>query len=248
MDLLKDIKDGIRYLYMGQCLFFRDRSLWKYALLPLLFLAFIYIGFIIVTAIWIYPAFVSFFTRCANKYIPILSSFPSVAALIMAIWVFLLIWTTVGVLYQCFAAFTFDSLSEAFEEKYFNYSGDGTANTAGMFTDGILLSSRNCVFYLGLVLLSLAVPGLGHAACIILLGYLTGIANLQACASNHGVRSRQILRDSSSHFTTVSVAGIIAVLLDGLPFVSFLFAPGFVLAGCLLYNDKVLGQSIKQNI
>lgn len=243
-ELIREIREGFEYVYMGQVFFFRDRSLWKYALIPLLFVAGIYCAVIVASILWLYPGMVALFDRLASTCFPILSSMESIVGVITAALVFFLIWTTVGVMYQCFAAFTFDALVEAFEEKYFHYSGNGVNNTPDMIVDGILLSSRNAVFYMGLLLLSMVVPAAGHVVCIILLGYLTGISNLQASAANHGFKRKKILYDSSQNYIPVTISGVLMVLLESLPLVSFVFAPGFVIAGTLIYNDKVLSNRL----
>lgn len=242
--IIQDTMEGIRYLYSGQKLFFQDRSLWKYALLPILFMIGIYLGFIAVTFFWIYPVLKKTVSSLTERYLMSFPIAPSVIGFFVTMTVLLIIWLSLGILYQCFAAFTFDSLSEAFEEKYFNYKGEEGHNSIPMIVDGIYLSSRNALFYAGLLLLSMCLPGLGHIVCMIFLGYLTGISSIQACAVNHGIRSKQILEDSSRHFTLLSVAGVIPVLFGLLPIAQFLLAPGFIVGGCLIYNEKVLGNKI----
>lgn len=237
--ILYDLKDGILYLYAGQKLFFREKWLWKFALLPLLMIAMVYAGLILAAYFLIYPEFLNLFSALGERfdfarYFP-----PWFCGLFLTILFCIVIFFTIEILYQCFSAFIFDSMIECFEARWFHFSSNfDRKKQLELFRDGLRLSTRNALLSILFLVIQPLVPIIGPVIGFLMLGYLFGIAGIQGCAANHGIRSREFLKEASRNFLLITAFGCTASLLLLLPFATFFLSPGFVLSGCLIYNEK----------
>ena len=243
-DILQEIKDGIRFFCSGQRIFFQDTSLWRYALLPLLLIGIIYLLVSIFVFGYIFPKMQTFFDNFFDNYQSVLHLSPYIVMIISGIVIALTIFFTISMLYQCFSSFTFDALSEFYEQKYYNFSNTlSKKELFALMVDGIIFSTRNFIISLAVIILPFIIPLLGHIVSILILGYLFAISCIQAAANNHGFNSEAIKTASANNSLSMTVFGTMAVLvLLPMPYLVFLISPGFIIGGCQMYNEKILLQ------
>ena len=186
--LRKSIEAGVYYFIVGQTRFFCERDLWKYAMLPLFFMVLFYLIFLGGTLMFICPRIAGFLAEggrgLTGEHLPSL-----ILHLFYGLAIFV-IWATQNMLYQCFGAFIFDALSDCYEKRTFGYVyRHSLRRKCRANCESLLLSARNAVFGLGLLVLSILSFGVGAIICTLLTGYLLGVSYIQACAVNHGMGS-----------------------------------------------------------
>lgn len=234
----KELQDGIYYFLIGQRSFFRERDLWKYALLPLLFMFLFYSVLIGGFFIFLYPHLASYLAGCDQTFLG--KSLAHISRGLCCVICLLVVWATQSLLYQCFGAFIFDALSEYYEEKKYDYTCECSPqqrNRAAWESFG--LSFRNFLIGAVLMLLSILSFGVGWIIYALLSGYLLGLSYFQACAVNHGIRVKALLSISHKHFLTITIFGTCTFLVQMLPFSAFLLTPGFFVGGCQFFRDNI---------
>lgn len=234
----KSVRDGIGYFLIGQSRFFSGRDLWKYALLPLFFMALFYL-LVFAGMVWLLTALTEGMENTSfGQSLSHLSVY-----LFFGVCV-LLVWGTQNALYQCFGAFIFDALSEYYEKKEYGYTCSCPARQRRAAEwDSCLLSCRNFILGLGLMLVLFVSFGAVSLICTPLMGYLQGVSCFQACAVNHGMRLDTLRPRLHRHFLTITVFGTCTFLAQMIPFLSFVLTPGFFVGGCHLFRDKILSES-----
>lgn len=235
----KSVRDGIGYFLIGQSRFFGGRDLWKYALLPLLFMVLFYL-LVFAGMMWLLSAL----TAGMESNSPLGQSLPQMSVYLFFAVCVLLVWGTQNALYQCFGAFIFDALSEYYEKKEYGYTCScPSRQRRAAEWDSCLLSCRNFIMGLGLMLVLFISFGAVSLISTPLMGYLQGVSCFQACAVNHGMRIHILQPRMHKHFLTITVFGTCTFLAQMIPFLSFVLTPGFFVGGCHLFREKILSES-----
>ena len=242
--MLKDFVYGVKIFLRGVFSFYGDKSLWRYAALPL-FCTFIacavlfYGAYIagssmaVVVRDWSagLPDYLSFLSAILGGAVFIISLLLSVVIAISAL----------GVIYECFGGVFFDALIEKFAEKYYGKTTvirDMKFNISFMFAS-LWYGVKTLLISLPLLLLAVIFPIIGKIVLITVMGYRFGICYPVAAGFCQGRSFKESMAMLASKKAVVSGFGVTAyILLMLIPFAVIFLLPGIVLGGVILFQEK----------
>lgn len=243
MQWMNDFAEGTGAAFRGIAAFYRDRSLLRYALLPLAVTAAVYLllGW---GAHWAgrhVADILADFCAALPEYLRWLAGVVRFTVMLTTALLFgMVIAVTVSTLYELFGWLFFDRMITEFERKHFGRTlpEKGVAFTLQFLRD-------SCFYGLGtlfcLVLTALAglfLPFLGQLAAIALVGFRLGVTYLAAAGYNDRKTLSEIRFRTAQHRMATAGFGITAYLLTLIPFALIFLLPGLVLGGVLLYRSS----------
>lgn len=246
--MFADLTRGVHYLIEGIRLFYTDRSLWKYALIPMAMTLLVYLFFMRI--LWWYGSLLLGWLREMVLVLPSWAAFAGdfftgTVMLIFILVAALVIMGTAGSLYEIFGGLFFDSMVERFERKHFGYHAVPPAkkDLFCFWRDSLCWGTGTLLLIPLMLLTALLIPFFGKVLLVIVLGYRVGISSLFCAAFCHRQDVRKLRRDIGSRqkFMVILGFGVMLYLLTLIPFLSIIVLPGAVLGGSLLYNKELKG-------
>ncbi len=241
--MINDFRHGAGYVGIGLRKFYGNKSLWKYALLPLVIILGLYMvvgGFAFA---WVLPKLLGW---VEGIELPAWLSWSALLSQIVFALIFVMVflfavWITLGMLYEICGALIFDSLTEAFEKQHFGDEPDKKPwkKQLKFLLQSVFFSIK--VFVIGIVmfLVSVFIPVAGHVLMYLVLGYYLGLSTLQGSASNHGIGAAELPKKVASKSMVLGF-GVTAFLLMLIPLVFVFLTPGLVIGGSMIFRGEFL--------
>jgi len=241
MVFLRNYLDGVSAFFSASAVFFRDRSLWKYALLPMLLMAAVYIsGVMLVLYLsarlaarletWIaaLPRWISWIAGFAAGGLVVIAF---LLAVVVAVF-------TVSAVYGIVGSPFFDRLILQYEEKYHGekLSEPGLKKTLIFMRDTAVYSLSTLLGMLFWMAAGLFVPAAGPLLLFVFLSVRLGAAFVMPSGFLRDMGLRQQKRLLSNHTMRLLGFGSVAYLVQLIPAAPVLLFPGLVLGGSELLH------------
>ena len=232
MKALDDLTYGAECALRGMKVFFTRPRLWPYALPPLLVVLLLYAGILFGLVYWAAPGLREW---AEGISFPEWLSWLQTAldwGLSLFFWIVipLVLLYFVGTFYEMFGNMLFDILVDAFEKNAFpeHPGADQSYGRTLRLTAGYILLT--IVSYLVYFLL-FWVPVVGF----LFRGAICGRSYLHDSAIRQGLPVSVLKRQVAKHRAAVLGFGIVACLMESLPFL----IPGLVIGGAILYHTRL---------
>ena len=241
MIFLRNYFDGVSAFVSASAVFFRDSSLWKYALLPMLLMAAVYVsGVMLVLYLssrlasrletWIaaLPRWISWLAGFAAGGIVVIAF---LLAVVIAVF-------TVSTVYEIVGGPFFDRLILRYEEKYHGekLSEPDLKKTLIFMRDAAVYSLTTFLGMLFWMAAGLFVPAAGPLLLFIFLSVRLGAAFVMPSGFLRDMGLRQQKRLLSKHTMRLLGFGSIAYLVQLIPAAPVLLLPGLILGGSELLH------------
>lgn len=252
MKMFRDLYDGAIASIDGIRVFYAQRSLWKYAILPMMLMLILYVGvfWLMIACVmpWVEYKLTSFYTLPEFlSWLQIVIKFLiGTTFVIGVIIVFLMTLTTV---YEIFGGLFFDSLIEKFEQKNFTQPPAVVSwgKTLWGNLDSIVYGINTVIIFVIVFFLSLFLPFFGQVILLIVMGYRCGVSYLFMSSIIHGERRKKIMKDFHSKRMVLLGFGLVTYGLFLIPFGAIIFLPGIIIGANILYN-KTCNNLTKKNV
>lgn len=242
---LKNLLEGAILPFRAMAEFFIHPRYWLYALLPV----------ILCTALYLLGAFAFFYyalpwvessvpaTWTAHFWGEVLLWLLRLTAVILVLTLFLFTFTTA---FTIIAAPFIDLLAEVFERRkyhfdfrcngwrdYFHYNVMSMVNSARV-------GFKILLWAVVLFPINLLLPGPGIFLTAPIIGYYFGITMLVYASEHRRIRYADFISDLRGSRMAILGMGTVFFLLLMIPFAAIICLPVAVIAGTMLYNEKVL--------
>ena len=235
---MSDFFKGAFCVFRGIACFYKDRSLWKYALKAWGIILIVYIA--VLRLIFYLAGVLANYWNARLADYPVflqklLSGSLTFAALLFSV---LLILTTVSTFFEATGAFFFDALTEDFEKKnYHTVFKKIPFKTQLSFVFQAAAYGFNTFILLLLLLIGgLFLPLAGQVLLVILMGVRMGYSLVFSPGFLRGQSTEETIAFFRSKRLALAGFGICVYLLFLLPFSLPFLLPGAVLGGSILYN------------
>ena len=219
----RDFQRGFSYVCRGISAFYKDVSLWKYSIFPLMILAAFYM-LLLGGAVWL----------CCHQF-NWLKLLLAIALLIAAV-------LSVYALYELCGAPFFDRMLEKFENKNFAFQPEKHP-----LRFNIVFALQSCHYCCNTLLLTvimsiagLFLPFAGVIIAALVIGKRFATAYLAASGFNYFKTLNGTKRILKNHRSVVLGYGVCCYLLFLLPLVPLFVVPGILLGGSLLWHGEIL--------
>ncbi|GEM_PF-1909209 len=235
------IKKGMKYPLRGIRLFYSDRSLWRYCLIPF--------GIILLVYIPLTWGSIQFSAWVSARIAESVPSFPDSFARLIECLIFIsgvlllitLLAFSVTTLYEIFGGLFFDKLIEEVERKYdLKTSASVSANrNLVMIWDGLVFGVKMFFLTVFLSLAGLLLPLIGEVVIFFILSWYFGISYITLTGYSHGMRWKQQRLMAKKHKMLILGYGLCAYLFSMIPFLFLFIMPGIIIGGTLLFNQEL---------
>ena len=219
----RDFQRGFSYVFRGVGAFYKDASLWKYSLLPLLILIALYTS-LLVGAVWM----------CCHQF--------SWLKLLLAIALLVAAVLSVYAIYELCGALFFDRMLEEFEKKQFAFHPEKHP-----LRFNIVFALQSCHYCCNTLLLTvvmsfagLFLPIAGVVIAALVLGRRFATAYLAASGFNYLKNLNDTKHIFKKHRSVMLGYGVCCYLLFLLPLAPLFAVPGILLGGSLLWHGEIL--------
>ena len=237
MEPLKEFFLGIECVMRGVREFYRDSTLWKYALLPLFILLLLY-GGVGVLAYKLGTALTAYVVSLLPQWEWLISTV-RVTMVVSYILVFLLLAAVItNSLFEAFGSLFFDTMVADFERRKYGFVAEkmpwqGQLRVA---LAAILFASGTLILSLFSTILALFVPLAGWLITIFILSHRIGFSyQWSPIVTHNALAERRRLLHSRPWL--LRGFGTIAQFILVVPFLGTLFIPGLVLGGSIIHNE-----------
>jgi len=235
--------NGFGYTFKGVSLFLSTPRYWKYSAVPLLLLLLLYaaVGY----AVWLAWGRISGWLPDPENWVKYLAWLATTLRFLAATFLIIASAVVAGLLantlFEAFGCLVFDQLSAAFMRDFYGVSStrQTLAANAHCALTALCYAVGTMFFVLIGCVVGLIVPYFGFLAIPAITGYRFGRSYLWSPLLVSGClgERRELL---AGNFGTVWQFGFTASLLLSIPFAGLLFSPGFVIAGSMIFREKLL--------
>ena len=235
---MSDFFKGAFCVFRGIACFYKDRSLWKYALKAWGIMLIVYIA-VLRLIFYLAGVLADYWNARLADYPVFLQKILS-GSLTLAAFLFsaLLILTTVSTFFEASGAFFFDALTEDFEKKRYNtvFEKIPFKNQISFVFQAAVYSFNTFLLLLLLLLGSIFLPLAGQVLLVILMGIRMGYSLVFPPGFLRGRSTDETISFFRSKRLALAGFGICVYLLFLLPFSLPFLLPGAILGGSILYN------------
>ena len=240
---MSEFLKGTSYVFEGIRFFYRTPALWKYSLIPFLFLLIFYLILFYAVYRFAVPYILDFLPEPQDCAVwlrwliyPLrwLTAFSCYAATL------LISLLTLSTGYELAGALFFDAMVVRIERIRYQRtvcSLPFRKNLEDAFHSA-LFSAGTLVIALLFLPLSVLLPGAGVLLMALFIGYRQALSCLFASGFNRGLTLREIRRRAGTRKMLVLGFGVSVYLLFLIPFAAVFLIPGFAVSGTLLYNGE----------
>lgn len=239
-DLIQKFSVGTQYAFTGIGCFYRMRSLWKFAIIPMLVMLLLYAAVWALVFAWLAPMVIGWLDFPSlpdwmETSIHVLIYF---AAITIPPLVFLICSSSV---YEMFGSLIFDYLIEAFQKETLKHpvASHSWGEQLRFGLASFAFALMTLLFAMVLLVVSLFLPVAGQILTILILGYFLGHSYMQGSAFAHGYQIQQLTQMVPGHRIMILGFGICAYLLLAIPLLSILFMPGLVIGGSMMFHHRI---------
>ncbi len=233
---------GVGFAVAGVRIFYRDRSLWKYAVFAMGAVVLFY-GALIAAAVAGGRVLVEYLTHHIRTGGPgglqwLADLVGGMAVFVVICLAALFIVYTVSSLYEVFGGIFFDALMENFEKKYYGFVAPRRSPGFCLrFVLGSMLFSINTLWLMLLMwVLSLILPVIGHIIMVAVVGSRFAAAYCAVAGYDHGLYLSEtvaIMRQAPAESLGF---GVISYLLSLVPGGIVFTLPGLIIGGAELLH------------
>lgn len=249
MKVVRDFLDGSLYVFRGIRFFYRTPVLWKYSLIPFLFLLLFYALILYAVCWFALPFLLDFLPQTENApqllriFIRILRW---IVALSCGIGVLLIALVTLTSGYELAGALFFDAMIVRIEQIRYHRNAEGLSFRKNLVCalQSALFSIRTVMLSLLLLIPALLIPVVGIVPMVLIIGYRQALTYLFSSGFNRGLLLPEIRRLAGKEKMKMLGFGITINLLYLIPFVVIFLIPGFLAAGAMLYNETLAENKI----
>ncbi len=242
MQKVRELFQGAALTFEGIKLFYLDKSLWKYAVAPLLpvLVVYLFLGYAAVWAVRVFSAYMSDLCAELPKVLQLLATAASGASCLIVFLIFLLIVIIcTSTLYELFGGLFFDALLERFAG---NLCPEKLQKSSWHFNvqaivDSIFYSSGTLLLIIGCFILSMILPVIGHIIGIVIISYRFGVSYLAMTGFHCAGTLRQTRQMARSRYMLVMGYGASIYLIYLFPLAVLFMLPGIILGGVLVYKS-----------
>ena len=244
MKVVRDFLDGSLYVFRGIRFFYRTPVLWKYSLIPFLFLLLFYALILYAVCRFALPFLLDFLPQTENApqllriFIRILRW---IVALSCGIGVLLIALVTLTSGYELAGALFFDAMIVRIEQIRYHRNAEGLSFRKNLVCalQSALFSIRTVMLSLLLLIPALLIPVVGIVPMVLIIGYRQALTYLFSSGFNRGLLLPEIRRLAGKQKMKILGFGITINLLYLIPFAVIFLSPGFLAAGAMLYNETL---------
>ena len=237
---------GFALVFTGIEAFFRQRRYWRHTVKPL---GCLFLVYALATWLWLswslkLAAYLENSIREWPKSLHFLASAAGSAALVVAILLLaVLIFTTIGAVYEVLGGIFFDRMVICYAQDHYKLpSPNGSpAVSFRLWFDSLRCGLGTWLCYPVMLLALCFLPVIGNILWFVVFGWRYGVAFLLSPASGcRGVALPQLRRLFPGHRAKILGFGFAAYLLLLIPMASLLLLPGIVIGATHLFNDTLM--------
>lgn len=232
---------GIQCVFAGIKIFYSDRQLWKYSLLPLsaVIICYLLLGYGAVRLCGIWTEYLKSVLQELPGFLQWLSSLLGGVSALAVTGIFLLVIIfTVGTLYELFGGSFFDYMINHWEREHNHACLPENSwqfelrSLVGM----IFYSLGTLIWMLITLLLGLLLPVIGPLIGIIIISIRLGFSYLAPSGFRHGWTKKEIHLLTARHRGALLGYGLVIYVLFMVPLAVLLVLPGIIIGGNILFN------------
>ena len=236
-----DYSDGFCTLFAGCEIFFRDKSLWRYALLPMCLMTAAYalaIGLVMYLSSLL-AARLEAWIAALPRWISWIAGFAAGSTVVIAFLLALVIAVfTMSAVYEIFGGPFFDRLILHYERKY---RGTGLAepdwkNTLLFLRESVCYSVSTFLGMIFWILAGLFLPAIGPVMLFLFMSFRLGAAFVMPTGFLFGMDLKKQRTLFSRHRMRLLGFGSAAYLVQLIPLAPVLLLPGLILGGAELLH------------
>ncbi len=246
--MFPDFFNGLLYVFRGLRFFYRTPALWKYSLVPFLFLLLFYLLLFYLAYRFAVPYLVNLLPN--PEHLPGILRVPLVllralAAFSCCIAVLLISLATLTTGYELAGSLFFDAMTVRIERLRYHHEAlplPFRKNLACAFQSASFSIGTLCLSLL-LLPAALLIPVIGVLPMLLVVGYRQALTCLFSSGFSHGLSLPEIRERAGKRKMLMTGFGVTIYLLYLIPFAGIVLLPGFTAAGALLYNEEFAGES-----
>lgn len=237
----KDFFAGFECAVQGIKIFFRDRTLWKYAAFPMLIVLLCY-ALIACAAVvftdWAMNVMADKLAALPGFLQWLIQMFCGVGWLVMAGLLLVLAVYSITTLYEIFGGLFFDAMVEKYEAKYngFQAPAKGVGFNLLFMWESMIYSVNTLIIMIIASLVAALIPVVGHIFMVWVMGVRFASAYGAVAGFNRSFTFRKTVALMKKFPAECAGFGISAYLLTLIPGGILIFLPGLVIGGVLLFQ------------
>jgi len=238
---LSDYLDGVCTFFSGCERFFRDRSLWKYALLPMLIMTAAYalaVGIVVYLSTLLAARLEAWITALP-RWINWIAGFAAGSTVIIAFLLALVIAVfTMSAVYEIFGGPFFDRLILHYEKKHngIDLVEPDWKHTLLFLRESVCYSVTTFLWMIFWILTGLVLPLAGPVMLFLFMSYRLGVACVMPTGFLYGLGLKKQRTLFSRHRMRLLGFGSAAYLVQLIPLAPVLLLPGLILGGAELLH------------
>lgn len=238
---ISDYLEGFCMFFSGCAIFFRDRSLWKYALLPMLLMTAAYVSAIglVVYLSALLAAKLEAWIAALPRWISWIAGFAAGSTVVIAFLLALVVAVfTMSAAYEIFGGPFFDRLILRYEKKYrkTDLAEPDWKQTLCFLRESVCYSVTTFLWMIFWMLTGLVLPLAGPVMLFLFMSYRLGVACVMPTGFLCGMRLKEQRTLLSRHRMRLLGFGSAAYLVQLIPLAPVLLLPGLILGGAELLH------------
>lgn len=242
--MFKDFYYGTSCVLRGVSAFYSERRLWRYAVLPMLFVLGFYLLVVVLAVLGAektvqqLDSFFRMLPEWLRWTVEIAPGFFIFLFLVLA-GVFAV--TTCSAVYEIAGALFFDRMVEVYEEqKYARTPVRRTFSSgAGFLLSSALYSIGTVVLFLLLSFLTIFLPVAGQLIILLCMGARFGVSYCAAAWFSGGYSFAECRKIAAANRMIVFGYGVMTAVIMLFPLLFVFFLPGVILGAVIIRNEKI---------